>query len=163
MKKGPLEKAKEIARELISLGVKAVVLSGSTVKGEENPNDLDFLVFGKLNSIRDLEKSLGEKYEIPVHLFVFNEEYLDSLIDAYKRNKDLLGFSLGMDAQQGSGRSLSWPLIPLLSDEEFQDFFGQYLGYSGPGHRYIQREYIILEGQDYLEVKRKELHLKRRE
>ena len=153
-----IKKAKDIAKELVSQGAHAVILSGSVAKGKENPNDIDLLVFGELDKIKNTEdlKKLSEKYEVSIQLFSFSDNYVNSIIEAYKKDKNMLGSYLAQKAYRISGRHHSWPLIPLLSEEEFDHFFGSWLGYE-ENHPYITKNFIILEGSDYVEEKRKRL------
>lgn len=163
-----LENAKQIARELVSYGAEVVILSGSAAKGKRNPQDLDLMVWGKLQiGKRTLEEILSPKVGRRIDVAIFSEEYIESLIKEYKENEDnyknSLGTALTITWQQGAARVRSWPLVPLLSEQEFQDLFGhlyRHNEYENNGQPYIvgiQREYIILVGEEKIGAKKKTL------
>jgi len=159
---GVLEKAQRVATAIVSLGAQAVILSGSAAKGKQNPHDLDFAVFidvtpsqalDKGKQLKQLEQDDSTALGIPIQLFVFSEAYVDWLIREYNKNSCVLAVRLVGRAKEVHGRSDSWPLIPLLSPEQFDDFFGDLFGYDG-SHPYITKEYVILAGVDWIKTKR---------
>ena len=165
-----LEKAQKVAAALVAQGARAVILSGSAAKGKENPGDLDFAVFfsarmlskpmGKRRQqweqLRHLEKDYSLALGIPIQVFWFSEEYVDWLVKEYNKSSFVLAVRLVGRAKEFSGRSDSWPLIPLLSPKQFDDFFGDLFGYRG-SHPYITKEYVILGGEDWIKKKRRKL------
>lgn len=84
-----LEKSRQIANDLIGRGAKAVILYGSAAKGKEDPNDLDFLIFGNVDgNRRELEEELESEHGIKVQLIIFSEVYIESLISAYRGHQE---------------------------------------------------------------------------
>ena len=159
-----LEKSRQVACNLAGRGAKAVVLYGSTARGKREPGDLDFLVFGNVDGgnrreLRELEEELSSQHGIKVQLIIFSEEYMDSLIDGYKRARDkgklgdLIAF-LMFERMDPGRENAATPLIPLLSEEEFQNFFGKPI-WGFP----FQKEYLILEGRNYVNSKREQMGL----
>lgn len=155
-----LEKSKQIAHDLANRGARAVILYGSAARGRGDPNDLDFLVFGDVDgNRRELEEELESEHGIKIQLIIFSEVYVESLISAYKGHRekgslDLLVFGLMFERMDPGREHAASPLIPLLSEREFQDFFGKPAwGFS------FQKEYLILNGINYVDAKRKETSL----
>lgn len=153
-----LEKSRQIALNLAGRGAKAVILYGSAARGEEDPNDLDFLIFGNVDgNRRELEEELESEHGIKIQLIIFSEVYIESLISAYRGHQekgslDLLVFALMFERMDPGREHVASPLVPLLSEREFQNFFERPVwGIS------FQKEYLILKGRDYIDAKRREM------
>lgn len=145
-----IEAAKFIAGELIKNKAKLVILSGSAVRGEENPNDLDIAaVFEAENPLlnnsyrRELIQSLEKEVGYEVDLVDYNERYINNLIEEYIRDPKRVCWYLS-DVCFDSVREqwLGWPLAWIFG-EEAERVLDPYLCF--------QTEFQVLEGNDYLE------------
>lgn len=148
-----LKAAKHIAKELLIEKAKLVILSGSAARGKENPNDLDIAaIFEAQNNLLDsnfrekliqrLENEVGYK----IDLLNFNEKYVNDLIECYNANPDGLRWYLAEHYDDSArGKIKGWPLTWIFG-EKSKEKLSPYSDF--------QTEFIVLEGQEYLETLR---------
>ena len=144
--------AQEVSDYLVEKeGAKLVILSGSTARGKENPNDLDIsAVFKEDNNFENnkdyyntLIKKLTNVVNIKVDLMGFNEFFISTLIKAYSENPIEICKDLNYKCQDNIKDQLQgWPLAWLFGGDAREKL---------KPYDCFQDQMKVLYGQEYLE------------